>query len=161
MRKLQLRPDANGYSMQEASDEILSVRLAGGLSRTRVDKIGGAQTVSLQWTLNPVQHQYWRAFFVTETKKGALPFLCDLVSDTGAGPVEHVCKFVPGTVGLPTQQGFVYVQAATLEVKPVNHDPVMDEAIMDLWDEFGSDPSPFFNRFDRLANIVMPETLSA
>ena len=64
-------------------------------------------------------------------KSGALPFLCDLVSEDGLGPQEHLCSFVPGTVVLTEQSGFTYRQQARLEVRPLATDAVADQAVID------------------------------
>jgi hypothetical protein len=155
MYKLLLLPDADGYSSADG-DEVLSVKLDGGAARYRRDKIGATKTVQVKWTLNPTQYAYWRAFYVTGTGKGSLPFLCDLVSEDGEGPVEHTCNFVPGSVSLPTQVGLMYVQQATLEVVPITHSTEADIAIINLFPEA---PSAVFAELEYLVNVAAPGAL--
>lgn len=156
MERLLLRPNSEDYSQQEGS-EVISVSLDGGAARYRRDKVGATRTVNASWTMNPRQYQYWRAFWHTATKRGALPFLCDLVGEDGTGPIQHVCSFIPGSVSMPAQQGLTYSQAATLEVKP---NPVDDDANMSVIALFatGTDGDVFWN-LGRLINEVAPEAL--
>jgi hypothetical protein len=132
LQKLVLRPDSDGYSETEGS-EVDRVELDGGVGRYMLDKIGATKRVQVKWTMNPSQYQYWRAFFVTTTQRGVLPFLCELVGPDGAGPAEYVCNFIPGSVVMPAQQGYTYVQAATLEVVPIIHDSVFDAFLVELY----------------------------
>lgn len=155
MYKMQLAPDADGYNSTDG-DEVIQVKLDGGQARYRQDKLGATKTVQVKWTLNPSQYEYWRAFYVTATKKGALPFLCDLVSEDGLGPAEHTCNFVPGSVVLPTQQGLTYIQQATLEVVPLPRDEVADIILVATYPGTG-----FFDALEHFVNVVMPENLGA
>jgi hypothetical protein len=159
MYKLVLRPESDGYTSADGT-EVIATALDGGASRFRRDKIGTTKTVNVKWTLNPTQYQYWRAFFVTGTKNGSLPFLCDLLSEDGNGPVEHVCNFVPGTVTLPTQIGFTYVQQAVLEVIPIPHDEAFDVALLGLYDAVGlGDVTLVLDQLERLVNTDFPEAV--
>lgn len=158
MRKMVLAPDASGYSSQDGED-VIRVQLDGGAGRYRTDKIGSTKIVNVKWTLLPEQYEYWRAFFTTGTQNGALPFLCDLVSEDAQGPAEHVCRFIPGSVSLPTQQGLMYVQQATLEVKPLPRDVSKDNAILMIWENSGGNPDYWLLSIERLVNIIMPETI--
>lgn len=158
MYKLQLRPDADGYNSVDG-ESVLRVQLDGGAGRYRTDKIGATKTVTATWTMHPTQYQYWRAFYETGTKRGALPFLCDLVSDDGTGPAEHVCNFIPGSVSLPTQKGFTYVQQATLEVKPLPRDKNADLALINIWEAAGPEPELWLNELEKLVNVTMPENI--
>lgn len=158
MRKMVLRPDSSSYSSQDG-DGVVRSSLNGGRGRYRRDKLGASKTVNASWTLTPVQYQYWRAFFVTGTKEGSLPFLCDLVGEDGCGPAEHECYFMPGSVSLPTQQGLMYVQRAVLEVKPLAHNSVLDDSIMDVFEASDGHPDKWFNIFDWLVNTKLPEAL--
>jgi len=160
MAKLMLRPDADGYQAQDGTT-VLRTALAGGAGRYRRDKLGATKMVTVKWTMNPVQYEYWRAFFVTATKEGALPFTCDLVSEDGRGPVEHTCSFIPGSVGMPSQQGFTYVQAATLEVTPIPHDTAHDLALIEIFNESEGAPDAWLNALAQLVNVTMPETIGA
>lgn len=160
LRKLALRPDSDGYSDSEGED-VIRVELEGGVGRYRRDKIGSSLRVNVRWTLNRTQYQYWRAFFVTQTQKGSLPFLCDLVGEDGLGPAEHVCSFIPGSVGKPGQSGLTYVQQATLEVKPLAHDAETDEDIMVAFEVLGETSSDVFLALERLCLVIAPEAIGA
>jgi hypothetical protein len=159
MHKMVLRPDADGYSETEG-EEVIRVDLDGGAGRYRTDKVGAAKTVTVKWTMNPTQYQYWRAFYATRTKNGALPFLCDLVSEDGSEPVEHTCHFLPGSVTKPLQQGLTYVQAATLEVVPNARNKEADEALLDLYDIYGGGLGALLASLGRLVTVTMPENIS-
>lgn len=160
MHKLQLTPDASGYNSAEGESVIRS-ELDGGAGRYRLDKIGASKTVSARWTMTPMEYQYWRAFYATATQYGALPFLCDLVSEDGCGPIEHVCHFIPGSVSLPTQQGLTYVQQATLEVKPLPRDEAADTGLIIVWENAGGNPELWLNSLEKLVNYTMPENIGA
>lgn len=158
MLKLLIVPDADGYNSVDG-ETVIRTGLDGGAARYRQDKLGASKMVSLKWTLNPQQYEYWRAFYVTGTKQGALAFLCDLVSENGRGPVEHVCNFIPGSVSLPTQQGYTYVQQAQLEVKPLVHNTQTDMSIIYLYGVTGGQTDSWINRLDHLVNVTAPAAL--
>lgn len=160
MQKMQLVPNADGYQSTDGT-EVIGIELEGGAGRYRTDKIGATKKVSCSWTLNPGEYQYWRAFYVTATKKGALSFLCDLLSEDGMGPAEHVCTFVPGSVTMPSQQGLSYVQQAQLEVTPLPHDPELDLAIIAIFESSGGRPENWYLSLDNLVNHIMPDTIGA
>jgi hypothetical protein len=155
-----LRPDADGYGSTDGN-EVVRSELDGGVGRYRQDKIGASKMVNVKWTMNPSQYEYWRAFYATGTKKGALPFLCDLVSEDGNGPVEHVCNFIPGSVTLPSQVGLNYVQQAQLEVKPLPRNEASDIGLILAYGSAGGDPDQWFLSIEYLANTIMPENIGA
>lgn len=155
---LALAPDADSYSQQEGA-EVIAVSLDGGAGRYRRDKIGAARMVNVKWTMNPLQYRYFRAFWHTAIKRGALAFTCDLVSEDGAGPVAHECNVVPGTVGMPTQGGLTYTQAMTLEVKPLPVDDDLNESVMLLFNAGMDDDD--LAALGRMINITMPELFGA
>ena len=158
MERMLLRPNSEDYSQEEGT-EVIRVELDGGAGRYRRDKVGATRRVNVSWTMNPNQYQYWRAFWHTATKRGSLPFLCDLVGESGQGPQQHVCYFVPGSVQMPSQQGLTYVQSATLEVKPNAVDDDLNLGIMAIFAT--STDSDVFWDLGRLVNEVAPETLNA
>lgn len=111
--KLAIPPDQDSYEAAPGS-EVLSVKLDGGVSRSRRDFIGAAAGFRVQWTLTPTEYQYLDSFF-KHIKNGSLPFLIDLILD---GPVmlEYTAKFVPGSYKLAKQSGLTYIVSAELEV---------------------------------------------
>ena len=158
MYKLLLAPDANGYQSADGA-EVIMIELDGGAGRYRTDKIGATKRVSVAWTMNRGQYQYWRAFYVTATKKGALPFLCDLVGEDGLGPAEHTCSFIPGSVTLPQQMGLTYVQQAQLEVTPLPHDEADDLAVIAAFEASEGDSDAWYAALENLVLVIMPATI--
>ena len=160
MDRLRLTPDSDGYSDVEGTD-VLRTALDGGVGRYRRDKIGSSKIVNVVWTLNRVQYQYWRAFFHTALQNGSLPFLCPLVSEDGTGPADHVCNFIPGSVGKPSQKGFEYKQSAQLEVRPLARVVEDDELILMLYGEYGDAGDDILGLLDSLVNQQLPQALGA
>lgn len=156
METLMLRPDAGSYSQQEGA-EVIGVALDGGGGRYRRDKIGAARTVSVAWTMNPLQYRYWRAFWNTSTKRGSLPFICDLVGETGEGPEPHTCRFIPGSVSMPSQMGLTYIQQATLEVIPHPVDAEFDAGVILLFNAGVSED--IMPALAHLVNVAIPDAL--
>lgn len=156
MEKLQLRPDTQGYSVQDGED-VIAIELDGGAGRYIRDKWGSTSRVSVTWTLLPAQHQYLRAFYNTTIQKGALPFLCDLILDDPT-PVEHVCRIVPKTMTLGSQQGFAYISSCTLEVEPIAIDSELDETLVMLYGEYGDGAYDILNLLEKLVNVDLPDT---
>lgn len=157
MEYLTLRPNSEDYSQEEGA-EVLRVELDGGAGRYRRDKVGASRRVNVSWTMNPVQYQYWRAFWHSATKRGALPFYCDLVGEDGAGPVQYICNFVPGSVTMPSQVGLTYTQAATLEVRPNAVDEELNSSIVAIY-AAGADPN-ILPALEHLVNVAAPEALA-
>lgn len=153
MYKMLLRPDADGYSSADGRDWV-HTELDGGIGRYRQDKIGASKKVGVQWTMNRSQYQYWRSFYHTV---GSGTFLCDLVSEDGTGPVEHECNIIPGSVTLPRQVGFTYVQQCQLEVKPLPVDLEHDLEVMLIFETSGGDPDGWFDALEHLTLVTLPE----
>lgn len=160
MEKLILVPDSEGYTDTEG-DENVSVALTGGPSRIRKDKFGAPLKVSVRWTLDRDAYAYWRAFYVTATKRGALRFLCPLLSEDGTAPVDHVCQFVPGTVGKPLQKGLTYVQQAQLEAEPLPHNQTVDDAVIALYPVLAGSSAAFLNALEMLMVDTAPNEIPA
>lgn len=154
LQKFMIPPDSGSYTEVEPSDEVLFTALQGGVGRYRLDKVNASRTVTVQWTFDPPDYQYFRAFFATATQRGALPFLLDLLSEDGDGTVESTCNFVPGSVTLTSTEGQMYVQAATLEVKQIPRDPDADNLIILL--NGGGD---MIDALYTLVNVTAPATL--
>lgn len=157
MYKMILAPDANGYSSSDGN-EWLRTELDGGAGRYRQDKLGAAKMISAKWTLNPNQYAYWRAFY---NLVGSGPFLCDLVSDDGIGPVEHTVNIVPGSVQLPSQQGLTYVQQCTLEARPLPRDRDADESFVITFNAAEGNTDGWYLALERMANQTLPESFGA
>lgn len=154
--KLSLRPDSAGYSATDGT-EVIFAELDGGAGRYTRDKWGATSSVDVTWTLLPIQHQYLRAFYNTTIAKGSLPFLCDLILDNPE-PAEHVCRIVPGSMKLGSQQGWAYVSSAQFEVEPVTADADADAALVMLYEEYGDGAYYILNLLAELVNEDLPET---
>lgn len=152
MRKMILRPDADGYSSADGADWIRS-ELDGGVGRYRRDKIGASKMVNVKWTMNPGQYEYWRAFYALV---GSGAFLCDLVSEDGTGPKEHQCNIIPGSVNLPSQLGLTYIQQAQLEVKPLVRDAAADDLTVRLFEMTNGDVNGWYAALEKLTTVTIP-----
>jgi hypothetical protein len=159
MYKLALIPESDGFQVTDGN-EVIAIALDGGASRFRRDKLGASSVVNVRWVMDPGQWQYWRAFYRTATKRGSLPFLCDLLSEDGSGLAEHTCSFVPGSVRLPEQRGLMYVQEATLEVTPIAGDEEFDMSLILLYAGTGDLTEEFVGSIEELVNVTMPENLA-
>ncbi len=153
--KLVLRPDTQGYSVQDGED-VIAIELDGGAGRYIRDKWGSTSRVAVTWTLLPMQHSYLRAFYNTTIQKGALPFLCDLILDDPE-PIEHVCRIVPNTMSLGSQQGYAYISSCTFEVEPILADTETDQALVMLYEQYGEDYPTILNLLAELVNEDLPQ----
>lgn len=153
MYRMILAPDSDGYSATDGND-MVSTAAGGGFGRSRQDQIGVPNSVNLKWTLNQSQYAYWRAFF-NLTRHGQV-FLCPLVSEDGNGPQDYECKFVPGSVTLPSQYGLTYVQQAQLEVKPLVRDTQADMALLVAFEAADGQFDSWYLALERLANVTIP-----
>jgi hypothetical protein len=156
MRKLILVPEASGYTSTDGQSSI-RIALAGGAGRNRLDKIGASKTVNASWSMNQSEYQYWRSFYRTVTKEGALPFTCDLLSEDGTGVKEHVCSFIPGTVTMPNQIGLNYVQQAQLEVTPLPINEDSDNAVVLIFEITNGDANGWYAALEKLATVTIPQ----
>lgn len=156
MRKLELRPNSSGYTATPGN-EIDSVQVDGGPSRSRRSFIGKPSTVNVGWMLDEQGFNYLTAFFRTATANGALPFLCDLLLDY-ANLEEYTCKFIPGSFKpVASTAAFTFNATAQFEVQPLQTNEEHDLDIIEYWEET-------YGRFDlagrlsQVVNIILPET---
>lgn len=112
---LLLPPDQEGYS-SEFGTEFISVKLSGGQSFFRRDKLGEVANLSLQWKLTEDQFQYFMAFYRTTLKGGSLSFSLDLIVDRPDAR-RHTCHFLraPTVTGVP---GLMRIVSAQVEAVP-------------------------------------------
>jgi hypothetical protein len=160
MLKMALRPDSDSYTQAEPAGEVIRTELDGGIGRQRRDKLGASRMIQVQWTMNPTQYAYFRAF-LSAVDNGSLPFLIDLVGEYGLGPEEHTAQFMPGTISLPRQVGLTYVQQATLEVRPNPRDRDADMAFIVSYGEWGDDTEAVLLALEELVNVIAPEDIGA
>jgi len=158
--KLDLAPDQSAYSV-EFSDDSLSVKLDGGRSRFRLDKIGGTSKASVKWTCGRSEYLTLMTFYNTTLVSGSLPFLMDLYLDQPY-LTEHECSFVPGSLRLQSQKGHRFVVGAAIEVTPIAVDTEVDEALIEMVEIYGSveEAVSFINELETLANIQLPGSLA-
>jgi hypothetical protein len=116
LTEIRVLPEQGSYSV-EYSKSALAVSLDGGRSRFGAHIKNGAEFVNVQYSLNQHDYQYFKAFYNTVTKKGALPFLSKLYLHS-ADLTTHKCKFVKDSVRLTNQRGNSFIVSATLEVSP-------------------------------------------
>lgn len=140
MLKCKLVPDQSNYQIKEGKDTV-SVELGGGAARYRRDLLGSAVEIEIQWSLNPTEYQYLRAFY-NYLNKGADAFLIDLVFET-ATLQEYVAHFKPGTWKLSSIKGQSFTIRTTLEVTP-NEEGLDFAAIVSGFvpEEYAAPPAP-------------------
>lgn len=156
MQKLNLLPDRSGYSVQDG-EEVISVKLDGGLSKYRRDVLNSSSSLTVQFTLTASGYRYLRDFYRVITEKGALPFLIDLIIDE-AELTEHTAYFVPGTMKLQSQSGLQYVVSTQLEVQPLALTGYENEYIY-IYQEFGENWEFWLNYLQTIVNEDWPEVL--
>ncbi len=158
MRKLLLRPNSTGYAAN-AGDEILSIKVAGGASRSRRDFIGAPATVNVGWMLDEAGFDYLNAFYRTVTQSGALPFLCDLLLERPF-LVEHTCKFIPNSfkpIGSTTGSS-IFNSSAQFEVLPTITNEDLDMEIVETYEAYEGAFDPIA-ALAFIVNEVMPDNL--
>lgn len=160
MRKLLLIP-TSAYSVGGDSD-TLSVKLAGGASRYRRDKLGSWVNAIVQWILTPEEYLYLRAFYHAGTASGSLPFLIDLRFDE-SDLSEMTAYFVPGSLQLSAADTNQVTISATLEIQP---NPMSNDSyllIIELF-ENGISYDDFIyyeSLLNTVVNTLLPEALPA
>lgn len=152
MYKLVIPPDQAGYSVA-VGDEIVSTKLDGGASRTRLDILNAVSTVSCSWTVGPSDYAYLRKFIAVNVVKGGEPFLIDLILDSPF-PTQYRAKFVANSWSLQSQKGHTYTVSAQLEIEAADQDLEYDETILWLVEEYGSmeKAAQILNLLEKLVN---------
>jgi hypothetical protein len=161
MEKLMLTPIASGYAATPGN-EVASVTLDGGASRSRRIQLGAHSIVNVSWVTGEDGYRYLTAFFNTITGKGALPFLMDLLLDNPS-LTTHICKFVPNTfkpISSVTARRFT--ASAQLEVKPLAINTASDLELVRSYNlALGQIGEFSFERISRIANVVLPAEVPA
>lgn len=135
---LPLLPAKSGYSVGERPGAVLRAPLEGGRSRMRRDMLDPAPIVSVQWNLTARKYDQLQAFHRHATRRGADPFLIDLVIDEAA-LVRHTARFVPDSFRLAGIEGGKYIVQAQLEAEPTAGDTsALDEALVMMFGVYGS-----------------------
>jgi hypothetical protein len=161
LTKFIIPPEATGYSMEDPN-EVIAIKLDGGASRYRRDKVGGTSRVTVKWSFDRDEYHYFRAFYRSLLGRGAQPFLIDLVIDL-ADPTEHTAYFVPGTVRLQEQRGHYYGVTAELEAYQTPLDETEELNFAALFSEFGAtyatDFPPLEDVLNEVVNVQLPGAL--
>jgi hypothetical protein len=129
MTELLVSPTIAGFSVGFGNN-VLSTELDGGASRTRLDKIGAAHKVQVQWMLEARGYNYLEAFYRTEICLGALPFTVKLKAVDTSNLGTYTAKIVPGTFGLIGFFENIYQVGATLELTPLAVNESADQALI-------------------------------
>lgn len=158
MDKLGILPDRAGYTVNEGSDSIFT-ELEGGAGRYRLDKIGAAKRLDVQWSLNRSDYAYVRAFYRTGSKLSSRAFLIDLIIDDFEAE-EHTAFFIPGSFRLTDQRGHLYVVSAEIEARPLIQLEGFDELIIALFAAYGDDYAAEFDvvagLLETFVNVTLP-----
>jgi hypothetical protein len=127
MTKLLVTPTIANFSAQLGQNTV-ATKLDGGASRVRLDKIGAAHDVPVQWVLQAKGYDYLMAFYRTEIDYGSLPFTVDMAGVDAAALTTYTARFMtpPTSVYL----GGVYQVSATLEVTPQAVNESADQALI-------------------------------
>lgn len=115
MMKLAITPDQENYTASDAED-VISTKVGGGPPRMRMDLLNSETKIEVQWTLNPAEYQYIRAFY-NYIHKGADSFLMDLLLESPT-LAEYVVRIIPGTWKLTSVKGTTFKVKCTLSVAP-------------------------------------------
>ena len=129
MSKLLVNPLIGGYSV-DFGDNTIATKLDGGASRYRLDKLGAAHQVKVQWLLETQGYDYLMAFYRTEIAYGSLPFTIDLKALDGAALGTYTARIQPGSLRLSGFLGTLYQVTATLEISPATYNESADEALI-------------------------------
>lgn len=113
MLKLLIAPDEQGYQVREQASAT-RVELPGGQSRYRTDSLDTDSLVDCQFTLDPSNFQYLRAFY-NYNGQGTDDFLVDLVIDSHT-PREYQARIRPGSWRLSDVQGYRFKVRLSLDV---------------------------------------------
>ncbi|GEA08488.1 hypothetical protein KUL42_32490 [Alteromonas sp. KUL42] len=155
MDKLVLSPLQSAYSIEDGN-ETHRIELDGGLGRYRKDIIGASNKVTASWLLDANEYAYLRAFYRTTTKSGSVSFLVDLIINY-ADVSEYEAFFMPESLRLDGIEGGMFKCSATLEVKQKKPEEDIDEALVMIFNAFGSDTSSTISIIEHFANNTLIE----
>lgn len=120
METFLINPESSSYAVEDGPS-FIGVRLDGGASRFRKDKLGTARNVEVRWVFDRNEYLYFTSFYNSTINEGSLPFLIELILDDPI-PTLHQAHFLQDTKKLANQQGHAYTVSATLEALPVTID---------------------------------------
>lgn len=154
MYKLNLPLLESGYAVAEPSSTF-SIPTKGGFSRYRADLDDASLIVSVGWQLTEQTYNQLMSFFKTGTRKGAYPFLIDLMIDDGT-LVEYEAKFSSAGPQISQVVGLNYFVSDTLEVVPKPVDASFDTGVMCIYVASNGNPEQFLNLLNTIVNVKWP-----
>jgi hypothetical protein len=145
--KLPYLPERTSYVYKQTAN-VVSVRLNGGMSKSRRDLIGSTSVVSCQWFLDNEEFEYFMAFYKVIAQEGARAFKADLLLDKPTVQ-EFDCKFIPDTLQSIAPSALSFNVSAELEVTPI------EDTEKDLiWFMYNANPVEFESLLDKIASTV-------
>lgn len=144
--KFKYLPEQTSYVYTNASN-ILSVKLDGGFSKSRVDFVGAPAIIDCEWIFDLAEYQYFRAFFNLSINKGTTPFNIDLILDQPFHQ-EFIAKFVADSISTTDIFGLSLRVIAQLEVLPVDN-TFIDEIVLSYEGNAGA----ALDELEKLVNI--------
>lgn len=145
-------PDKSSY-VYNINRDVVEVELDGGLARRRRDIAGSASRIECTWFLLPGEYQYFMAFYRSQLKRGAIPFLIELLLEQPY--LEEIkASFRANTLSVK-QIGLSYEVSAELEAVP-NTDNDYDEMVLDFYIG-GEQTNPFWGSLEKLVNVDLEE----
>lgn len=143
METFLINPESSSYSVEDGPS-FIGVKLDGGASRFRKDKIGSARNVEVSWVFDRNEYLYFTSFYNTTINEGSLPFLIELILDDPI-PVLHQVHFLQDTKKLSNQKGHSYTVTGTLEAIPVPIDNPLNAARVAAYE---ADPSTDLSKIE-------------
>lgn len=157
MNRLKYCVTQSGYTAK-VGDGVISQRLDGGASRYRRSLKNVSHTVNVQWVIKSGGYQYLMAFYRVWRRTPSQPFLARLIIDDGEAE-DYQCFFVDSPT-LSAKEGSVYTVTAQFEVKPQPEDEGMDDFIVEVGNDGGSDGLwDWVNPLEELVNEDLPNAM--
>lgn len=155
MLSLQLTALEEGYAVSFQPAASL-VDIEGGLPHTRLDTLDPDYTVSVSWLLDNVKMPAFDAFYRNISYSGDSFLASLLVEDFSIRSYE--CQFIPGSVAMTEVSSQQRIVTATLAVAPSGAYTMADDnAVMDLYEEYGEEGSQVLDLLAILVNEDLPE----
>lgn len=135
-----LLPDRDSYQLPLASGAI-GTDLPGGPMRVRQNRLNNSVNVTVSYTLNQIQTQYWMDLYYGVLLEGALPIRVrlDLTGTDLLDEVWYVATIVPGSASFPQYTAIVNTITVTYNAVPQIDRCVMQSRIL-LAESFGGYP---------------------
>jgi len=152
------RPSNDGYTAS-LPVTFRSTELGGGAPRRRADSPTGLHRVSVTWKFDPIEYDFFMAFYRVGIKKGVLPFVMGLVIESSA-ILPYRCWISNEGISLSEQRGLSHVVGVTLlaeELTDVERDNY-DKHLIDLYNIYNSleDLQTVTNFLDFVVNNKLP-----